>query len=48
MKMCFMAYNTVQCIKVVQYKMNDFLDDGKPKPTDKVICERLNQNLLER
>lgn len=45
METCFMVYNTpVHCIKVVQYKITDFID-GNPKPIDDVICERLTQNL---
>ena len=45
MKTYFMVYNTVvQCIKVVQYTLDDFFD-GKPKPIDEVACQRLSKNL---
>ena len=39
-----MTNNTpVEAIRVVQYKLNDYID-GKPKPVNDVICERLTQD----
>jgi hypothetical protein len=39
-----MTNNTpVEAIRVVQYKLTDFID-GKPKPVNDVICERLTQD----